>query len=118
MIDANQLQSFIADIEWMKNNSVQAAKAPAPAAGAKAAPYDPFEEVLARAIGMLQEKQAAGSQPQGESLEAQLQLLGMGMMDAWLNPGATQSKAVSQADLDSLFPDLAKLGSSLGIEKQ
>jgi len=114
MIDAMLLQSFMSDIEMLRSmsNSPSAKKA-------KSAEYDPFEELLARAMGILDPAQSQTT-PQVSDPNAALQLIRANMINTWLNPdgnggnGGNRPGYVTTEDLDALFPELAALNSIVG----
>jgi hypothetical protein len=109
MIEALVLQSFMSDIEMMRTFKSAPKNGSASLMGANAAPYDPFEEILARAISVLEKNQPLGNLPLAGS-----QANGIDLFNSWLNPANRGSNSVTQADLDSLFPELASLSSRLG----
>ncbi|MCL1894287.1 MAG: hypothetical protein FWG02_08660 [Holophagaceae bacterium] len=95
MIDDKLLQSFISDIEWMKVTSLSPR--------ANSAAQDPFAEVMAKAVKILEEDQSQGKLP-----------LSADLLNTWLNPGSSRGSSVTMDDLDRLFPELANLSSLLG----
>jgi hypothetical protein len=114
MIDAKLLQSFMSDIEWLRTMSNSpASKSSAASQKANSAEFDPFEEILAKAIGILESSQSQGNAPLSEANSA-LQLVGADMFNTWLNPGSNGGGYVTTEDIDKLFPDLAALNSMLG----
>jgi len=114
MIDDKLLQSFMADIEWLRSYSSSSANASASNLGAKSADYDPFAEVLARAMGAIEANQSQGNMPLSDILNSGFQLVEADMFNTWLNPGNNTSKSVTKQDIDNLFPELANLNSTLG----
>jgi hypothetical protein len=117
MIDAKLLNTFLSDIEWMKATSASSANSSASPLGANSTSYDPFEEVLARAMGDLGASQATGNMSPTELLNS-LQLVRDSVLDTWLKPVKTENgttgKAVTSQDIDNLFPELANLDKMLG----
>jgi len=111
MIEAKLLQSFMSDIEWLRKLSNSSATGSTSSSGAKSAPYDPFTEILAKTIGLLEENQLQDNAPLG-TINPGFQL-GMEMLNTWLNPGSNRSSSVTKDDIDKLFPDLANLNSML-----
>ena len=111
MIDAKLLQSFMSDIEMLRSMS----NSPA-AKKANSAENSPFEELLARAMGIIDPAQSQANQPLSDA-NAALQLLRANMIDTWLNPegnGGNKAGYVTTEDIDALFPELAALNSIVG----
>jgi len=114
MIDDKLLQSFMADIEWLRTYSSSSAKASASPFGANSAVYDPFAEVLAKAMGAIEADLSQGNMPLSDILNSGFQLVEAEMFNTWINPGNNTSKSVTAQDIDNLFPELANLNSMLG----
>jgi hypothetical protein len=114
MIEAKLLQSFMSDIEWLRELSKASAKASMSPSEAKSAPYDPFAEILAKAAKILEENQVQENAPLG-AISPQLLLAG-DVFNTWLNSGHNRSASLTAEDIDKLFPDLANLNSLLGSE--
>jgi len=118
MIDDKLLQSFMSDIEFLRTYSSSSAKSPASSVGAKSAEYDPFAELLAKAMGALEADQSQGNANQSSIFNSGLQLIEADKFNTWLNPGNNArnniGKSVTTDDIDRLFPELANLSSLLG----
>jgi len=114
MIDAMLLQSFMSDIEMLRSMSNSPASKKA-----NSAEYDPFEEILARAMGILNPNQSQ-TNPLPSDPNAALQLIRTNMIDTWLNPeanggnGGNRPSYLTTEDIDALFPELAALNSIIG----
>jgi len=115
MIDAMLLQSFMSDIEMLRSMS----NAPA-AKKANSAEYDPFGELLARAMG-IQDPSKSQTNPSASDPNAVLQLVRANMIETWVNPGGSNNSSkgggggyLTTEDIDALFPELAALNTMLG----
>ncbi|MDR2561170.1 MAG: hypothetical protein LBC63_05320 [Holophagales bacterium] len=114
MIDAMLLQSFMSDIEMLRNMS----NAPA-GKKANSAEYDPFGELLARAMG-IQDPTQSQTNPSVSDPNAMLQLVRANMIETWLNPEGSNNGSkggggyLTTEDIDALFPELAALNTILG----
>jgi hypothetical protein len=121
MIDAKLLQSFMSDIERMKTMSNSSANGQASGLGANSALSDPFAEILARTLGTSEAGQSQENLPLSEII-AGFQLVESEIFNTWVNPENNKSnssnsnaaKALTTADIDSLFPDLANLNNVVG----
>jgi hypothetical protein len=120
VIDAKLLQSFMSDIERMKSLSNSSANGQASGLGANSALSDPFAEILARTLGGSEAGQSQENLPLSEII-AGFQLVESEIFNTWVNPGnaknaskGTAATALTTADIDSLFPDLANLNNTLG----
>jgi hypothetical protein len=115
MIDAMLLQSFMSDIEMLRSMS----NAPA-AKKANFAECDPFEEILARVMG-IQDPAQSQTNPSVSDPNAMLQLVRANMIETWVNPGGSNNSGskggggyLTTEDIDALFPELAALNTMLG----
>jgi hypothetical protein len=120
MIDAKLLQSFMSDIERMKTMANSSVNGQASGLGANSALSDPFAEILARTLGTSESSQSQENLPLSEII-AGFQLVESEIFNTWVNPGNNKSgsnsnaaKALTTADIDSLFPDLANLNNVVG----
>ncbi|MDR0499251.1 MAG: hypothetical protein LBH03_05920 [Holophagales bacterium] len=113
MIDAKLLQSFMSDIEWMRAVSSKSTNSSTPSLMADSAQCDPFAEILAKTIGVLEENQSQENMPL-TGINTELQLIEANMLNTWLNSGNNKSNSVTKDDIEKLFPDLANLDSMLG----
>jgi hypothetical protein len=120
MIDAKLLQSFMSDIERMKSMSSSSANGQASSLEANSALSDPFAEILARTLGTSEVGQSQENVPLSEII-AGFQSVEAEIFNTWVNPENNKSssnsnaaKALTTADIDSLFPDLANLNNVVG----
>jgi hypothetical protein len=114
MIDAKLLQSFMSDIEWMRATSNSSANASSSSKGAKSALFDPFEDILAKAMRVLQSEQSQEDMSLDGILSPGNQLNNMDLLNSWFSQGSSKNGSLTQSDIDSLFPDLANLNAMLG----
>jgi hypothetical protein len=110
----------MSDIERMKSLSNSSANGQASGLGANSALSDPFAEILARTLGASESGQPQENLPLSEII-AGFQLIESEIFNTWVNPGnsnnasnSNAAKALTTADLDSLFPELANLNNVLG----
>lgn len=102
MIDAKLLQSFMLDIEMLRALSSSSAKDSAPSLMADSDLYNPFSEILARTLALIEAEHSDETLPLPN------------LFDTWFNQGNSGSRAVTTADIDKLFPELANLNALLG----
>jgi len=102
MIDSTLLQSFMSDIEMLRALSSSSNKGSGSSLMKDSVLCDPFSEILARAMNVIETDQSRENIPLPN------------LFDTWFNQGSYGSRALTSADIDKMFPELANLNSLLG----